>query len=107
MRHAKCLCKNADGTPCGYIGTEKSITWHLRKSHGSGRKAGVNFEYTEEPVNFQKHKTEGKRPYHRKNPHNRTKDALLAGPSVTVDIPCILRVNSLTGERVVILGGSE
>lgn len=104
MRNAKCLCKNADETPCGYVGTEKSITWHLRKKHGSGQHVGVNFEYTEEPVNFQQQKVEGKRPYHRRTPNEKTKAALDAG---TVDIPCILRVNSLTRERIVILGGSE
>jgi hypothetical protein len=37
---------------CTFIGTHKNITWHLRNKHGCGQKKGVNFQYTDEPVNY-------------------------------------------------------
>ncbi len=94
--NAKCLCKKEDGTDCGYIGTYKSIGYHLRHKHNQApQKRGETFEITTEPTNFsQRHSV-------RKKDDTRTTNATSA---MFIDLPAFVRINVLTKERVVILG---
>lgn len=96
--HVKCLCKKQDGTPCDWVGKYKNTYWHLSKNHGEKQEFGRTFdlELTGLPL------THGERkPY----THKTTASNGVTGKaeSVYMDIPCKLRINRLTGDRVVIL----
>jgi hypothetical protein len=111
VRNAKCLCKKEDGIPCDYIGTTKSIGWHLRHKHlGAKQKIGVTFELTNKPPRFGLTSTGKQRKQYKKH----AKEGTISSEGITVrqrlpylDIPCVLRVNLLTGEQMVILGDNK
>jgi hypothetical protein len=96
-RHCKCLiCK--DGVVRGYSSNYNHLVdVHDLGPHGKAGKIelGITHENTAEPTTLSKKYTK------------RQKAESPVVSSATIDIPCVLRVNTLTGERVVILGGSE
>jgi hypothetical protein len=101
MANAKCLCDKEDGTPCGYIGTEKSIGYHLKSKHKTGMRIGETWNRTEEPVNFMSsHSSTGKRAYTKRKVEGTNP---IPFRTSIIRIPCILEVNVITGDKKVIL----